>query len=96
MKPLSFLCGVTVALSTLAASSAYVSTFVPKKGVVAPMPKAVTNSINNNGSPRRSSNRNDIKMMPIGVPKVAYRVPNSGGAEWSVFIFLIIWIFTLI
>jgi len=26
--------------------------------------------------------RNDIKMMPIGVPKVAYRVPGGQGAEW--------------
>jgi ATP-dependent Clp endopeptidase proteolytic subunit ClpP len=26
--------------------------------------------------------RNDIKMMPIGVPKVAYRVPGGMGAEW--------------
>lgn len=29
-----------------------------------------------------SSRRNDIKMMPIGVPKVAYRVPGSQSADW--------------
>jgi len=29
-----------------------------------------------------SARRNDIKMMPIGVPKVAYRVPGSQQADW--------------
>jgi len=28
------------------------------------------------------ASRNDITMMPIGVPKVAYRVPGGMGAEW--------------
>ena len=58
-----------------------VSTFVPKKGIAPPTPKAVT-GLKSNGSSRRSSMRNDIKMMPIGVPKVAYRVPGGMGAEW--------------
>lgn len=31
-----------------------------------------------------SSRRNDIKMMPIGVPKVAYRIPGSQSADWYV------------
>lgn len=57
-----------------------VSTFVPKKGIAPPTPKAVSGL--KNGSSRRSSMRNDIKMMPIGVPKVAYRVPGGAGAEW--------------
>ena len=58
-----------------------VSTFVPKKGIAPPTPKAVS-GLKTNGSSRRSSMRNDIKMMPIGVPKVAYRVPGGMGAEW--------------
>ena len=30
------------------------------------------------------SMKNDIVMMPIGVPKVAYRVPGSQSADWYV------------
>jgi len=59
-------------------TSAYAPSFVPKQGL-SPMPKSVT------GLARSSSNRqsrNDIKMMPIGVPKVAYRVPGSQSADW--------------
>lgn len=55
--------------------------FVPKKGIAPPTPKAVS-GLKSSGSSRRSSMRNDIKMMPIGVPKVAYRVPGGMGAEW--------------
>jgi hypothetical protein len=52
--------------------------FVPKlNGVVAPMPKFGHSNI-------YSTRRNDIKMMPIGVPKVAYRVPGSQQADWYV------------
>merc|ERR1711966_573537 len=58
----------------------YVSTFVPKKGIALSAPKAV-GGVQSNGS-RRSSMRNDIKMMPIGVPKVACRVPGGMGADW--------------
>lgn len=72
--------GLAVALSSLPGASAYVSTFVPKKGIVSPAPKGVTGL--KSSSSRRSSMRNDIKMMPIGVPKVAYRVPGGMGAEW--------------
>jgi hypothetical protein len=57
-----------------------VSTFVPKKGIVSSGPTGVQGA-KNSGS-MRSSTRNDIKMMPIGVPKVAYRVPGGQGAEW--------------
>mmetsp|Transcript_35427 Transcript_35427/g.63831 ORF Transcript_35427/g.63831 Transcript_35427/m.63831 type:complete len:259 (+) Transcript_35427:83-859(+) len=75
----TLLCGLAAAFSSLSGASAYVSTFVPKKGIVSPAPKGVT--FRSSGS-RRSSMRNDIKMMPIGVPKVAYRVPGGQGAEW--------------
>eukprot|EP00970_Alexandrium_tamarense_P012822 scaffold3099_cov182-Alexandrium_tamarense.AAC.2 len=44
------------------------------------MPKSVQATSSRRGS--SSSMRNDIKMMPIGVPKVAYRVPGSSGGEW--------------
>jgi hypothetical protein len=43
---------------------------------VSPMPKQVV--ANRVYGPKR----NDIKMMPIGVPKVAYRVPGSQSADW--------------
>ncbi len=58
-----------------------VSTFVPKKGIASPSTKGVS-GLKNSGGSMRSSMRNDIKMMPIGVPKVAYRVPGGQGAEW--------------
>jgi len=45
------------------------------------MPKAAGLKSSNSRT-MRSSMRNDIKMMPIGVPKVAYRVPGGMGAEW--------------
>lgn len=54
---------------------------MPKKGNVTPMPKAAGLKSSNSRT-MRSSMRNDIKMMPIGVPKVAYRVPGGMGAEW--------------
>jgi hypothetical protein len=59
-------------------NSFIVSTFVPKKGIVSSKPKQI---ITNNGR-ANTSTRKDIKMMPIGVPKVAYRVPGGMGAEW--------------
>ena len=59
-----------------------VSTFVPKHGV-APMPKAVSSLAKvNQARSRNTNNKNSIKMMPIGVPKVAYRVPGSPSADW--------------
>jgi ATP-dependent Clp endopeptidase proteolytic subunit ClpP len=69
---------MAAAVSALSGASAYVSTFVPKKGIVSSKPKSI---ITNNGR-ANTSTRNDIKMMPIGVPKVAYRVPGGMGAEW--------------
>jgi len=58
----------------------YGPSFVPRKGL-SPMPKSVTNVVNNNG---RNNNMNSrtMTMMPIGVPKVAYRVPGSASADW--------------
>ena len=57
-----------------------VSSFVPKKGIVSPKPKNVSGMKSSRSM--RASMRNDITMMPIGVPKVAYRVPGGMGAEW--------------
>eukprot|EP00566_Odontella_aurita_P017815 CAMPEP_0113551362 /NCGR_PEP_ID=MMETSP0015_2-20120614/14483_1 /TAXON_ID=2838 /ORGANISM="Odontella" /LENGTH=267 /DNA_ID=CAMNT_0000452247 /DNA_START=551 /DNA_END=1354 /DNA_ORIENTATION=+ /assembly_acc=CAM_ASM_000160 len=68
------------AASLVGRTSAYVPSFVPRNNVVAPMPKSVTSLVSNSGVNRQR--RNDIKMMPIGVPKVAYRVPGSQQAEW--------------
>mmetsp|Transcript_7 Transcript_7/g.10 ORF Transcript_7/g.10 Transcript_7/m.10 type:complete len:278 (-) Transcript_7:174-1007(-) len=75
----SLLCGLAAAFSTLSGASAYVSSFVPKKGF-SPPGKGVTGMKSSRST--RSSMRNDITMMPIGVPKVAYRVPGGAGAEW--------------
>ena len=60
--------------------------FVPRHGVTS-MPKNVRALSNvygntNTNAASSSSRRNDIKMMPIGVPKVAYRVPGSQSADW--------------
>jgi hypothetical protein len=55
--------------------------FVPRNhGVISPMPKNVVAS--RVYGPRAQSKANQIKMMPIGVPKVAYRVPGSQQADW--------------
>lgn len=55
--------------------------FVPRDhGVVSPMSKHVVAS--HVYGPRAQSKANTIKMMPIGVPKVAYRVPGSQQADW--------------
>jgi hypothetical protein len=58
--------------------------FVPRSNsVVAPMPKSVR-ALVQNPIVKRQDSGNMIKMMPIGVPKVAYRVPGSQGADWYV------------
>ena len=62
-------------------SSVSAPSFVPRNDVVATMPKAVRDLARHSVS-RQSGRKNDIKMMPIGVPKVAYRVPWSQGADW--------------
>ena len=54
--------------------------FVPRQGVSS-MSKSVR-ALNNVYSPTRASSGNKITMMPIGVPKVAYRVPGSQSADW--------------
>lgn len=59
--------------------------FVPRShGVVSHTPKNVVASRVYGGSAAANQRRNDIKMMPIGVPKVAYRVPGSQSADWWV------------
>mmetsp|Transcript_12395 Transcript_12395/g.27936 ORF Transcript_12395/g.27936 Transcript_12395/m.27936 type:complete len:262 (-) Transcript_12395:243-1028(-) len=74
--------GLIAALCGLYQASAYAPSFVPRShGVLAPLPKQVVASRVYGGS-ATASRRNDIKMMPIGVPKVAYRVPGSQQADW--------------
>jgi len=74
---------VTAVLSVfITTSNAYAPSFVPRSNdVVSPMPKSVTSLVRNPAA-RQNYGRNDIKMMPIGVPKVAYRVPGSQSADW--------------
>ena len=59
---------------------------VPRNnGVIAPMSKEIVASKVFGTRQRRSkmsSGAASVKMMPIGVPKVAYRVPGSQGADW--------------
>jgi len=71
---------VVTAISFISAVSAYGGSFVPRNDVTTAMPKSVTNLVS--PSTRQSISRNQITMMPIGVPKVAYRVPGSQGADW--------------
>jgi hypothetical protein len=62
------------------------SSFVPlSKSVSIVSSKAYSNWNVVRGSTSRSK-KNDIVMMPIGVPKVAYRVPGSQSADWYVYI----------
>jgi hypothetical protein len=72
----SFLnCLLTYLQLTLAPS------FVPRDhGVISPRPKNVIASAVY--GTRAQSRANQIQMMPIGVPKVAYRVPGSQQADW--------------
>jgi len=72
---------MVTAASFLSVASAYGGAFVPRNDVTTAMPKAVTNLVS--PSVRKSVSRNQITMMPIGVPKVAYRVPGSQGADWD-------------
>ena len=66
----------------ISSSSFSAPSFVPRShGVVSPLPKNVVAS-HVYGTRRTQSKSNDIKMMPIGVPKVAYRVPGSQQADW--------------
>mmetsp|Transcript_8305 Transcript_8305/g.13142 ORF Transcript_8305/g.13142 Transcript_8305/m.13142 type:complete len:269 (-) Transcript_8305:52-858(-) len=66
----------------------YAPSFVPRHhGVISPMPKNVVasqvyGSSKGRNSKHMSSGAGSIKMMPIGVPKVAYRVPGSQQADW--------------
>lgn len=71
-------CALFAATSTLSSVSAYVPSFVPRQGITQKA-RGVTSLIRTNAHGGR---KNDIKMMPIGVPKVAYRVPGSAGADW--------------
>jgi ATP-dependent Clp protease, protease subunit len=58
--------------------------FVPRThGVVSPMPKIVVASqVYGHANRQMSSGAASVTMMPIGVPKVAYRVPGSQQADW--------------
>lgn len=60
--------------------------FVPRShGVISSTPSSINKLISHysvKGNMKTSAN--SITMMPIGVPKVAYRVPGSSGADWYV------------
>lgn len=80
MRSSSALFGLFLAFAWSSVSS-YAPSFVPRDhGVIAPMPKNVVAS--RVYGTRAQSKANQIKMMPIGVPKVAYRVPGSQQADW--------------
>eukprot|EP00586_Coscinodiscus_wailesii_P016290 CAMPEP_0172519206 /NCGR_PEP_ID=MMETSP1066-20121228/291278_1 /TAXON_ID=671091 /ORGANISM="Coscinodiscus wailesii, Strain CCMP2513" /LENGTH=229 /DNA_ID=CAMNT_0013301745 /DNA_START=560 /DNA_END=1249 /DNA_ORIENTATION=- len=46
------------------------------------MPPKLLPFVSNNGNSNNSRNKRTVTMMPIGVPKVAYRVPGSQSADW--------------
>mmetsp|Transcript_1466 Transcript_1466/g.1966 ORF Transcript_1466/g.1966 Transcript_1466/m.1966 type:complete len:81 (-) Transcript_1466:632-874(-) len=75
----SLLQALLAASCLLGSASAYAPSFVPGRGVssMSKSVRALTNTAKTS-----SGRRNDIKMMPIGVPKVAYRVPGSQSADW--------------
>jgi hypothetical protein len=57
--------------------------FVPRSsGVVSPLAKSAVLSQVYGSRSRSTGSSADIQMMPIGVPKVAYRVPGSQSADW--------------
>jgi hypothetical protein len=58
--------------------------FVPRHhGVVSHIPKnVIASQVYGSKSRKTSSGAASVKMMPIGVPKVAYRVPGSQQADW--------------
>jgi len=68
---------ITALLVAVSGVDAYVSpSFVPRASTIAPRVKSVTAA--SSSAPRRGK----ITMMPIGVPKVAYRTPGSNSADW--------------
>mmetsp|Transcript_6223 Transcript_6223/g.11758 ORF Transcript_6223/g.11758 Transcript_6223/m.11758 type:complete len:267 (+) Transcript_6223:230-1030(+) len=75
---------LAVATSLVVGINAYAPSFVPRSNnVVAPMPKSVRSLVQNPSVRNHENNpRSSIQMMPIGVPKVAYRVPGSQSADW--------------
>lgn len=79
------LINILAAATSLVGVQAYAPSFVPRShNVVAPMPKSVRSLVQNPAVRNHQHNnpRSSIKMMPIGVPKVAYRVPGSQSADW--------------
>ena len=77
--------GVSKASLTSAFRVAWTApSFVPRShGVISPIPKQVVASqVYGSRASRSTSGAASIKMMPIGVPKVAYRVPGSQQADW--------------
>lgn len=85
MRSHCYLLGLFLVIQT---AVSYTPSFVPRShGVTSPMPKDVMLSKVFSSSSRRnnrqmSSGAASVKMMPIGVPKVAYRVPGSQQADW--------------
>jgi len=84
MRPISSLWCVAFIARILSSNNyavAYAPSFVPRDhGVVSPISKET--AISHVFASKRRSKSNDVKMMPIGVPKVAYRVPGSQSADW--------------
>lgn len=83
MRSICLLLGLFAVIQT---AVSYAPSFVPRNnGVIAPMSKEIVASkvFGTRRSTRKmSSGAASVKMMPIGVPKVAYRVPGSQQADW--------------
>mmetsp|Transcript_32891 Transcript_32891/g.79961 ORF Transcript_32891/g.79961 Transcript_32891/m.79961 type:complete len:271 (+) Transcript_32891:162-974(+) len=86
MSSRSLLAALALLCCTFQTVTSYAPSFVPKShGVVGPASKgAILSQVYGKRSTpsSMSSGAAGIKMMPIGVPKVAYRVPGSQQADW--------------
>jgi len=83
----SFAMKTTVFLSaaiSLASVYSYAPSFVPRShGAISSTPSSMKKLLSYyDCNSNKKTSTNAITMMPIGVPKVAYRVPGSSGADW--------------
>jgi len=83
MHSYCYLLGIFAVVQTV---FSYAPSFVPRNhGVISPMSKNVVASQvfgSRHNNKKMSSGAASVTMMPIGVPKVAYRVPGSQQADW--------------
>merc|ERR1719223_2350157 len=82
MIPRSIIVALSLCVSFFSLSTAYAPSFVPRNGFSSIPTKSAKSLANVSAMRSRNRSSNTITMMPIGVPKVAYRVPGSPQADW--------------